>query len=439
MPIAVKAVLAKCNFNCSYCFQTPESRVDEFNKGDYDLKAILKTMEDLHKKCPNQDIVIHGGECTAYPREDLEAMLKKSYELSLQTEIYKAQSDVMKRLSRKYSNKQIPKDIYETSMFKTYEIEGKTAIQTNGWKIDEYFDLFKKYRTSLGVSFDGLGEANLLRGFGSKEQRLEQATKIEENVFKAIEEKIPVSIIAIITKQNGIKHIDKLKELLLKLRDKGVTEGRLNPCTVTDNIADKPKYELSIDEMVKVYNDLFEFCMKHGLSYSPFKDIAASLRGDSNVVCVFRGCDYYATPSLIAILGDGSVGNCIKTYRSEEPYLRDNQTNIKIRRQLLKETDCKDCKWFEFCNGGCPNDGIGGDWRRKTKYCALYKHLFEKINNIQQSFGIRKRCVSNRDDSKMDSRARHEDGSILHLDSDLAKGHSDGAWHTDGNLEHGDG
>lgn len=416
MPIAVKANLEYCNFQCHYCFLQPENRVKEYNKENYNLNAILKTMDDLHKKYPKQEIIVHGGEPTCYSRKDFEVMLKKAYELT-----------------------------------------NKSAIQTNGWRIDEYFDLFKKYKTSLGISFDGLREANLLRGFGSKEQRLEQAVKVEENIFKAIEEKIPISLIAIITRQNGIEYINKLKHLLLRLKEKGVTGGRLNPCTITENIAVKPDYELSIKELIEVYDDLFDFCLKHGLGYSPFRDIATSLRGDSNVVCVFKGCDYYATPSLIAILGDGSVGNCVKTYRGGPQYLRDSEIRVDIRKQLLKETDCKGCKWFEFCNGGCPNDGIGGDWRRKTKFCPLYNHLFHKINDIQESMGIRRKCISC---LKKGNVAEHFDGTTHHIDSDLLKNHSDsvkkehldighrdypdekhsdGIEHIDGDVRHEDG
>lgn len=332
-------------------------------------------MEELHKKHPKQDIVIHGGECLAYPRDDFEVMLQRAYELT-----------------------------------------GRTSIQTNGWRIDEFFDLFKKYKTSLGVSFDGSGEANLLRGFGSEEQRSEQARKIEENIFKAIDQGLSVSLIAIITRQNGIKHLDKLKGLLLRLKEKGVTQGRLNPCTVTENIGKRPWYELTAKEMIEVYDDLLDFCLENGLNYSPFRDIASSLRGGKSVVCCFRPCDYYATPSLIAILGDGSVGSCVKTYRGERPWLRADRMRVDIRQQVLRETDCNGCMWFHFCYGGCPNSGIGDDWRRKTRYCPLYNHLFHRINAIQESFGIRKRCLPC--EKKKQEKQGHSDG-IMHLDGSL--------------------
>lgn len=395
MVIATKMSLDTCNFNCTYCFQIPKNRVDQHPR-DYDLEAVLKAMGEAHKRWSDKEITAHSGEPTALHPDDLEKLLEKAHDLV-----------------------------------------GKSSIQTNGWRMDEYWDLFEKYDTSLGVSFDGPEECNLLRGFGSRENRLKIARKIEGNIRKAMDKGFDVSLIAIIHRLNGIEHFGKLRDFLA---DTGL-RGRLNPCSITKNISQSPPpYELSNEELINVYDRLFGVCAEHGLEFSPFRDISNALRGERNVVCVFaNACDIYGTPSLKGIDKNGNFINCVKTYHSNVIYPR-IETNTKIRAQVLKETDCKDCKWFEYCKGGCPNDAIGDDWRRKTRFCPLYKHLFPKIANTLNSLSVGKAepkgGVGTPKRGDHGDGVEHTDGDIRHLDSDNPPVHGDSPH---GDSPHGDG
>ncbi len=356
MTIATKLALNQCNFRCEYCWEKPNKPCDIIDTRNFDYESIIDSMKKLHNEYPEEDIVIHAGEVTAYPKKEIELLIQEASNLT-----------------------------------------NSVSVQTNGYKLDKFIDLFEKYDMSIGLSFDGLREANLLRGFGSREQRLEQAKKIEENMIEALDRGLELGIISIITRQNGIKHIDKLKELLLLLNDYGQNDGRLNPCTITSDISGKkPPYELEMDELIDVYDELFDFCKEHGLSYTPFKDIAGNLVKRERTVCRFNPCDIYSTDSLKGILKDGTIGNCVKTYGDRDPYPRADNMRADIRQKLLQETDCKGCKWFNYCNGGCPNAGIGDDWRRKTRYCKLWRHLFEKISNSLNAFRIDKEGNENK-------------------------------------------
>lgn len=387
MVFSLKPRLKECNFSCKYCYQKPYE-----TKEEYDVEKMIEVMK---KEYNGRKIAIHGAEPTALPHKDFKRLLEEAYNLS-----------------------------------------GSVSIQTNGYLLDKYFDLLKQYNVSIGISYDGPDECNLLRGFGNDEQRLKVAKKVEDNIFKAIDEGLNPTLIVVIHRLNGIEHIDKFKEFLLRLKEKGVTSGRMNPCSVTKDIADKPSYQLTVDELIKVYDDLSDFCMKHGLRYSPLTDIMKSVKGNNDkAVCTFRQCDIYNTSAETCLLGDGTLTNCLKTYHHDVYYPQTDDKKEHIRTQLLFETDCEGCKWFGCCHGGCPNNGIDSDWRRKTKYCKLWKFLFNKFDNILKFVGISspsKYKNGNISDEERVNRPtsgvpdhsdgiEHKDGHIRHLDSDVVQ------------------
>lgn len=408
MTIATKMHPESCNFACNYCFQTEKDRVDTLPK-DYDLDKVKETMKKRYERTEST-ITIHSGDPTALPKEDLEELLKYSYELS-----------------------------------------GKSSIQTNGWKVDQHWELFEKYNTNIGFSFDGPEECNILRGFGDKEKRLEIAREIENNIYEAIDRDLSVSIITVIHRQNAIKNMGKLKNFLLDMKEKGISGGRLNPISITSNLDRGEEHQLTMEEMIKVYDELYDFLSGHGLTYSPFMDMAASLRGDNKVVCKFSdGCDPYGTPSLQGIYKEGQEINCLKLYRGDYYYLR-KKPRPQIREQVLKETDCKECPYWFACKGGCPNDAINDDWRRKSRNCELYKHLFERIRNdhdflnIDQGPQQSRQCDRSKSkDNDHSDGVEHIDGENRHLDSsnppeerhNKAQEHTDGVEHIDGETRH---
>jgi len=302
---------------------------------EYNLDLILKRMEEFK----DQEMSLHGGEPLCLPKKDVEKILAKMYEL-----------------------------------------QGRSGIQTNGTLIDEDFiGMFKKYKTHVGISFDGPGELSEFRGWGNTEAA-KRARNLDKTIERLVKEGIQVGLIIVISKSNAgtNERLKKLKDYLLKLKDLGITEGRLNPCQ------NAPEYELSIERLKEVYLDLAIFCLKHNLKYSPFIDIVHGLQGKSRV-CVFSGCDIFSTPSATTILGDGSVTNCMRT--NKEYVLLRHPAKYDTRTEILAETPqefggCKDCKYFTACYGGCPESGLNGDWRNRTYFCPVWKELFKFFENV---------------------------------------------------------
>jgi uncharacterized protein len=294
---------------------------------NYNLDAVLKRMEEFK----DLEMVLHGGEPLVMPKKDVEKILVKMYELT-----------------------------------------GKSGIQTNGTLIDdEYIEMFKKYKTDVGISFDGPGILS--------EYRDPRTYHLDRTIERLVKDGINTSVIIVISKANAGTNwrLRKLKNYLLELGRLKV-RGRINPCMGA------PGYELDEKRLIEVYLDLARFCMERNLVWSPFDDIIHGLQGKPRV-CTFSGCDPFSTPAAIVILGDGSITNCMR--RNEEYILLRHPATYNIRNEILLETPqefggCQGCKYWNACYGGCPAGGIDGDWRNRTYLCPLWKALFQYFENI---------------------------------------------------------
>jgi uncharacterized protein len=394
----------RCNFNCKYCYQGPVRKVKE-DQVEYDIDKILDIIRKEYE-ATKSDITLHGGEPTVMPKGDIEKILKLSFELS-----------------------------------------GKSSIQTNGYMLDEdLFQLFLKYKTTVGFSIDGPYPLNQFRTFGDEKKREEVTNKILKNMDRCVELKISTSVICVIHKANGVgERREMLKKWLLELRDKRIT-GRLNVCGSED-----PEIALTPEELKSFYLDMFDFlAMNEVLYWSPFSDFVNSITGVGEVVCTFaEQKDPYCTPSVEEIKPDGSISSCSRITYDGRLYSR-SLTYSDIRSQILKDTDCKECKYWDYCHGGCCSNGIDGDWRRKDKYCEAYKAIFEKTLKYLKMFRIQtkleKQQTQQSDQNKDDpcqhggdytDDINHVDGIYTHEDSDLRRdsGHGDRAH---GDTPHGD-
>ena len=279
----------------------------------------------------DRSIFLHGGEILCLPKKDIIALLSK-----------------------------------------TYELQGRSSIQTNGILIDdELIEAFKKYKTKVSISWDGPGELNAYRPGSSK---------VGTIIRRLVKKGISVSILTVITKANAEtpKLLNKLKKHILYFHQLGI-KWKLSPCTHA------PDFELSMERLKEVYLDLAKFCLYNNLRYIPFNSIVKGLQGKNNRLCFFLPCDFFCTREALTVLGDGSLSNCM-AINSEDVLLRDF-TEYGTREEILQKISqehggCKDCKYWTTCYGGCPSDAIDNDWRNRTYFCPLWKVLFEFYEKI---------------------------------------------------------
>lgn len=385
--ILVKANLL-CNFACDYCYEHPIRPEEQVI--DYD--AVEATIRRLHKE-KKLKIALHGGEFLFQDKAIVERFLKL-----------------------------------------TYELNERSSIQTNGFLIDEdIITMFKKYKTGVGISIDGPWPLNELRGIGSKKQRKHQTETILGNIRRLKKEGVSTSVIAVIHKKNALEdRREILKQWVLGLFRQKIG-GRLNLCC-----SGNPKFDLTPEEATEFYSDMFDFFLQHGIyNWSPYKDMINSLKGKSEVVCVFRNCDPFCTHSATTVLKDGGVGVCLRLYQDGKIYQRAKEES-NIRSKVLSQTDCKDCKWWPHCYGGCSGLSVDFDWRNKDRYCLMYKTLYEKISKVFQALRIK--VKKEKESCQGDQKGiEHLDGGTRHLDSgprQQKRDHSDGIEHLDGDTRH---
>lgn len=341
MPILVKPYLG-CNMNCAYCY---EARYRENNKPimDYSLEKVLFTVEKQYEKNKRTSITLHGGEPLCMPKNDVEAFLSKSYELSC-----------------------------------------RSAIQTNGLLIDDdHKAMFKKYNTNVGISIDGPSDLSDFRTSAHSADIIYQTVKDMAN------DSIDVSLIVVVSKSNAgtDDKFNRFKSWILELAEMNL-KGRLNPCGDINGLG---HYGLPEDRLVYVYLDLAKFLLERGLRWSPFEDISRRTRGET-AVCTFMGCDPFHTDSATVILGDGLVTNCMRTNQGD--IVLRGQNKCMTRSEVLQEIPqefggCRNCEFWNECNGGCPSMVVDNDWRNRTYLCPLWKELFKYYMNITNALGLK--------------------------------------------------
>ncbi|AZR72539.1 hypothetical protein BBF96_03555 [Anoxybacter fermentans] len=357
MSLSIKVTNTVCQAGCEYCYEIP---LRENGRGvrPFDLDAIMNEMEYEWKKTSlgqSGQIYLHGGEALTAGHEVVEKLLRKAYELS-----------------------------------------GSSSIQTYGYLIDDrYIKIFKKYKTSVGISIDGPYPLNELRKVPG--QNTEEITKkVHENIKKLKDNGISVGMIVVLHKKNAVgDRLNRLKEWIIELRDKyGVDGGRLNMMVGIHPQA--KKYELTPEEAKIAWTELAKLVLveEDELHWQPFHDIVSNLLGLEQGTCTFNACQYYHAHTEPVIFSDGKTGTCLKTCGKDgHVYPRyldykwydDSQKRFGlIRYDILpkipqEDGGCKGCKYWRNCLGGCPSAGIDNDWRNKTRFCEALKGLFELV------------------------------------------------------------
>jgi len=280
------------------------------------LPAVIQTIKNLYKKY-KEPIVLHGGEPLLLPISTIETILKLSYELS-----------------------------------------GQSSICTGGILInEEHIKLFKKYNTEVDISIDGFPSQNILRLPKHKTQELLDKIDI------LLDEKIRVNVMSVLHEYNK-----DYMNFVYYCYNRGIGGIRIN------FLKFNYEYALTISELKSLSRKLLNFHIITLYDILPFSSIIKSYFGNPTD-CIFTPCDPFSTSAARNILPNGKIINCTCT---QLPHTYQS-SYADMRSYVLYKTDCRNCKFFYACKGGCPGNQ---DWRRKDIFCPIYHYLFSYLHSF---------------------------------------------------------
>ena len=336
----------RCNYRCAYpCFE-PEKQRHEGTGMVYDFDAIKQNLLQVWGgSYHGSSVCIHGGEPTLIGHEEFEKLCQLIYELP----------------------------------WSEGKVKGSVSLVTNGSLIDdEFIRIMKKWNVYPGVSIDGDMSHNCLRGSNpltSDATRCTEHERVMTNIKKMRDAGLPVSIMCMIHKYNAgsPENLKALGKWMMKLSKMGITGGRVNPAY--------GEHELTDHEIYWTWRNVYNWNKKYGWNWNPVVEMEKNLKGEkgnrqvfSPSPCVNNQCDPFNTHT-ISILPNGFIGNCDRTF-SHGFYCRSQSGTKSGRYQALEQTECKDCPYWRVCGGGCPEEGCGGDWRSKTRFCEAIKKMY---------------------------------------------------------------
>jgi uncharacterized protein len=331
----------KCKVGCPYCFNEP-------NGPDIPISApaMIKSMENLQEKEKGGHVVLHGGEPFLLPFDLFETLVKDLY---------------------RYEEKKNKKHVHST---------GSSIMTSLAYMTPEHLKLLKKYKIGVGVSMDG--PENTTRGPRDEKDHKKFQEKFNTNLKLIKKSNLFSGSITVLTKTNA--SYEKIDELV-KWGIKNKIGGRFNPMFVPWHSCNESakKLELDVDEITNAFLKLaeatftypeFQFALAH-----EFRNNLLGKRPLSP--CIIDRCDYLTT-SCRAILGDGSIARCDRCFQ-DGYYLASIDRPTFVRSEILGQTECKGCRYFEICGGGCPGEPVDNDIRHKTRYCKAYYALYQYI------------------------------------------------------------
>ena len=239
---------------------------------------------------------------------------------------------------------------------------------------------------SIGTSYDPIDN---VRGLGSRRDSRAYNQKFMEGIRLLQEEGFSWGIIYVVTKLSLAKPLE-IFQFLSNLSPKGAF--MFNPVLVYT--PDFAHIKISPTEYSEFLGAIFPAWWQRRNRFAhvePFASIVNNLLGEGkSLMCSDSGTCAYAH---INVQSDGSLSHCgrsadwgLLNYGSMRDKtfaqaLSDVQRGELVRRNLvLPEAECKDCRFWDICHGGCPLDAwsSAGGFMHKSEWCYAKRGFIEK-------------------------------------------------------------
>lgn len=351
--LLIKPASGLCNMRCNYCFYCDEA--EKRQQASYGLMS-EKTLKNVIRKT----VLVASGSCTiAFQGGEPTLCGLKFFE----------------------------KVVELVNHYNRNHIHIEYALQTNGYGItEEWCRFFARNHFLIGVSVDGLKEIH--DGYrhsaaqGPTYDRIMETIKmfdrfgVDYNILTVVHRQVAENIKAIYRdyRKRGWNYMQFIACLDPLGEERGQEEYSLLPRTYGQFLIDL--FDLWYEDLKngdQPYIRQFDNYVTMMLGYWPESCEQRGTCGIQNVVeadgSVYP-CDFY-------VLDDYCLGNLNET-SLQAIYDRREEMGF-IQRSANHPKECKACRWFKLCRGGCYRSRItehGGEecW---NYFCEGYKMFFE--------------------------------------------------------------
>lgn len=362
----IKPASSNCNLRCKYCF--------------------------YHSISENRDVTSYG----IMKEETLEAIVKKALEYADGFCTFAFQGGEPTIAGLPFFERLIELE----NKYNIKKVKINNAIQTNGMFIDEKWAKFLHDNNFLvGLSLDGPKEVHDMNRIDT----LHSGTfnKVMKTVALFNKHKVEYNILCVITSLTS-RHITKIYNFY---KQNNFNYLQFIPCLDPIN---EPKgqhsYSLKpkdLESFLKISFDRWYEDVMSGqyISIRYFDNLVSMILGYKPEACNMNGkctcqfvveadggiypCDFY-------VLDQWQLGN-IKDKSINEIISNENAQRF-IQDSLEIMPECKGCKWYGLCRGGCRRERENFEEGKLALnyYCSAYKeffnHAYPKLLNVARKF-----------------------------------------------------
>ena len=262
------------------------------------------------------------------------------------------------------------------------------SIQSNLTLLSrEFLDPLRRLGiTTIGSSYDPVVN---IRGLGANRDWREYNRRFLDAIGLLEDEGFNWGVVYVVTRQSLARPVEIFNYLTNMSPRRGL---RFNPLLAYGEGLEHLK--ISPAEYAEFLGTIFPVWWQHRADFGhvePLVSLVQKLVGEGKALtCTEAGA---CASSHLSVRPDGSTSHCGRSAdwglldygsirdRSFSQIFADPQREVLQRRgAVLPETECRDCRVWDFCHGGCPLDAwyTGGSFLHKTGWCLAQKALIEK-------------------------------------------------------------
>ncbi len=240
--------------------------------------------------------------------------------------------------------------------------------------------------TAVGTSYDPHPH---MRGPGEQCDSEKYNRRFFEGIALLERSGLGWGVIYVVTK-DSLKDPVNLFYFLTNLKPTGGVS--MNPVLIYDQ--ERRHLAISAVEYADFLGTIFPEWWAHRRRYpdvQPFKGLYDNIiEKRHNLCCAESGrCSH----DYINIAPGGELSHCgrsgdwelldyghLSTKSFDEVFIDPQRITLRDRAKMLHEGECRDCRFFTICHGGCPLDAysLHGDFLHKSEWCQSRKHFIER-------------------------------------------------------------